>query len=200
MKTSTSLIAALIVLSTPAFAQFSFDPAVGACVNAAGERGVNAGTGACGDYRSRDLAGADFASTDLRGARFDGATLRNANFKGASLEGASFQGADLTGAVLTGARLDRALFSQARLVGAHLEYATLTGASLSNADVRNACLYRASFQGADLRAAQFSRTRSLVSNARWSQAVVLSDTLPFDAAELAREQLDVRPAELIVAR
>jgi uncharacterized protein YjbI with pentapeptide repeats len=108
--------------------------------------------------------------------------------------------ADLGKAVLTGAHLEGAVLSAARLVASHLEHATLTGATLDGADVRNACLYRTTFAGADLRTAQFSQQRAMLDGARWAQAVVQSDTLPFTPAELFRHQVEVRDGVRVVAR
>lgn len=195
------IVAALVVAAAPAFAQSSFryDAASGACVNVAGEHGLNV-TGTCGDFRNQNLEGVEFGSADLRGARFDGARLRGASFKGANLEGASFVGADLSAAVLTGAKLDRATLTDARMVGSHLEHAVLTGALLNGANVKNACLFGTAFQGADLRGAAFSKQRSVLEGARWAQAVVLADTLPFNASELARAQVEVRDSMKLVVR
>lgn len=185
--------ALLVVVAAPAFAQFSYDASSGACTNAAGEHGFNVGTrGPCGDLSGQTLDGENFQNWDLRGARFEGASLKKASFKGAKLDGASFVRADLTDAVMTGAQLDKASMSEARLVGAHLEHATITNASLAGANVRNACLFGTAFAGADLRTAQFSKQRSVLEGARFAQALVLIDTLPFSAAELARQQVEVR--------
>lgn len=197
----TFLIAALAVVAAPAFAaDFAYDPASGACVNAAGEQGLNTARGACADLRNQNLDGVDFGATDLRGARFDGAKLRGASFKGANLEGASFVRADLSAAVLTGAKLSHAALNDARLVGSHLEHAQLTGAVLAGANVKNACLFGTAFQGADLRGAEFSKQRAVLEGARWAQAVVLPDTLPFNASELARAQVQVRVAVELAAK
>lgn len=185
------LVAAVVAVAGSAFAQYRFDPSTGACVNAAGERGLNVGVrGPCGDFSNQNLEGERFAG-DFRGARFDGATLKGASFRSALLSKASFVGADLTGAVLTGARLDGATLTQARLVKAHLEYAQFTGASLEGADLRNACLYHAVFSGADLRMAVFSKQKCMLEGARWENARVLADTLPFDSNELATRRVTV---------
>ncbi|MBL8917220.1 MAG: pentapeptide repeat-containing protein [Archangium sp.] len=192
----------VVVVAAPSFAsEFTFDAASGACVNAAGETGLNTNTrGVCADLRNQNLEGADFSAADLRGARFDGARLRGASFKGAQLNGANFAGADLSAAVLTGAKLDRATLTDARLVGSHLEHAVLTGALMNGANVKNACLFGTAFQGADLRGAAFSKQRSVLEGARWAQAVVLADTLPFNASELARAQIEVRASMTLVVR
>ncbi len=194
---------AVVVAAMPAFAQFTFDAQTNACVDAHGQFGLNPGArGPCGDLRGLDLDGADLSSRDLRGAHFDGASLKGASLMHSNLRGASFERADLTRAVLTGAKLERASLAGTRLVAAHLEHAVLTQAVLSGADVRNACLFRTAFGGADLRNAQFSRQRSLLSGARWSGAVVTSDTLPFDAQEQAALELQVQaPVDMtVVAR
>lgn len=185
------LVAAVFAVAGSAFAQFRFDPSTGACVNAAGERGLNVGVrGPCGDLSNQNLEDEHFAG-DFRGARFDGAKLKGTSFRSAQLSKASFVGADLTGAVLTSATLDGAVLTQARLVGAHLDYAQLTGASLAGADLRNAYVHRAVFSGADLRTAVFSKTKCLLGGARWENARVLADTLPFDSNELATRRVTV---------
>lgn len=186
-------VAAVVAVAAPAFAQsFHFDPWSGACVNAAGERGLNTGVrGPCGDFGGQDLAGASFEGLDLRGARFDGAKLSGASFKGSTLTQASFTGADLSEAVLTGAKVEGAVFTKARMVRVHLEHALLAGAQLDGADLRNACLFRAEFTGADLRTATFSKNKLVLGGARWFGARVLADTLPFTTEELASRSLAV---------
>lgn len=185
------LVAAVVAVAAPAFAQFHFDASSGTCVNATGQRGLNVGVrGECADFSNQNLEGQRFAG-DFRGARFDGAKLRGASFQSAQLTNASFVNADLSGAVLTGAKLEGAALGQARLVGAHLEHAKLTGASLDGADVRNACLFRTAFAGADLRTTVFSKQKFMLEGAMWDNARVSADTLPFDSTELAARHVTV---------
>lgn len=198
MQTSRLAVAAAAVLSTSAFAQFSFDEDTGLCRDAAGRPGLNVGKrGPCADLRGAKLDGASFDDADLRGARFDGASLEQASFFRANLRGASFAGADLSKAVLTGAKLEHARFDQSRLFGAHLEHASLADATLGGADLRQACLFRTSFLRADLRHARFSQAKAMLQGARWAQALVEHDTLPYDANELAA--IEVQVSRVVVA-
>ena len=189
------------VVASPAFAQFSFNAADGACVDATGQVGLNAGVrGPCGDLRGSNLEGANLTRLDLRGARLDGANLKGATLQGANLRGATLDHADLSRAVLTGATLVRASLVNAKLVGAHLEQAMLKHAVLSGADVRNACLFAASFEGADLRTAIFSHNRMMLDGARFTRALVGADTLPFDAQELAALDVELEVASVELTR
>lgn len=199
MNALRSVIAAAVaVVAAPAFAQFSFEPSSGRCVDAEGRPGLNAGVrGPCGDLRGVDLEGANLSRLDLSGARLDGAKLKGASLQGANLRGASLENADLSKAVLSGAKLDGASLAGARLVGAHLEHAVFTRALLGAADLRNACVFRTDFGGADLRTALFSRNRAMVEGARFSRALVGVDTLPFSAQELVTLEVEVSaPVEL----
>ena len=197
MNALNCLAAAVTLAAAPAFAQFSFDAATGACVDLDGKPGLNVGVrGPCADLRGQNLERADLNRLDLRGARLDGVKLMGASLQGADLRGASLANADLTRAVLTGAKLMGASLVNARLVAAHLEHAQLNDASLAGADVRNACLYRASFARADLRTAVFSSNRSLVQGALFAKALVGTGTLPFDATELAALDVEVEVVEL----
>lgn len=191
MNALNALFAAVVMLvAAPAAAQHSLD-ASGTCT------GLNVGVrGPCGDLRNAHLEGADLSKLDLRGARLDGAKLKGASLTGADLRGASLENADLSKAVLTGAKLNRASLAGARLVGAHLEHAVLTEATVTGADLRNACVFRTSFERADLRTAVFSKSRALVEGARFTQARVSLDTLPFDAQELASLDVQVAAVEL----
>lgn len=179
-------LATFSLLSATAFAQFSWDASTASCRNAAGERGFNVGLrGPCGDFAGQSLAGARFESLDLRGARFDGADLTGASFLHSNLTGASFREAKLTRATLRGAQVLGAHFDGANLVRVSLEQASLSGSTFAGADLRNACLFRARFDGADVRGAQFSNDRAMITNARWSAAIVSTDTLPLSSSELA---------------
>lgn len=200
MNALHALLASAVV-AAPAFAQFSFDPSSGACVDAGGRPGLNLGVrGPCGDLRGADLEGAHLARLDLRGARLDGANLKGASLLGANLRGASLDHADLSRAVLSGAKLEHASLAGARLVGAHLEHAVLTSALLVGADLRNACLFRAGFEGADLRTARFSHHRALLEGARFAKALVGVDTLPFDAQELVSLDVAVVTSQVELSR
>jgi len=65
------LVAALVAVAAPAFAQFHFDAPPGTCVHAADERGLNVGIrGDCSDFANGNLTGQALC-VHFRRARLD---------------------------------------------------------------------------------------------------------------------------------
>lgn len=142
-----ALLACLLALTTPAFAQA---PAAtsGPVTNqaerdATAERVRNGANCANCDlfqislaYRS--IAGRNFAGARIRQADLSLATADRARFHGANMSLTNFFGARLSGADLSDVNLEGATLVGAYLGGARMSGAVLTGANLSGADLASA--------------------------------------------------------------
>jgi uncharacterized protein YjbI with pentapeptide repeats len=154
-----ALLACLLALTTPAFAQAP--AATGGPITNQAERDAIAarvrGGASCANcdlfqislaYQSiagRNFSGARIRQADLSlatadRARFRGANMSLTNFFGARLSGADMSDANLEGATLVGAYLGGARMNGAALTGANLSGAELAGAAgLTQAQLNTAC-------------------------------------------------------------
>jgi uncharacterized protein YjbI with pentapeptide repeats len=154
-----ALLACLIALTTPAFAQTPIS--TGGPITNQSERDtiaarVRGGASCAGcdlfqiDLAYQTIIGRDFSGARIRQAdlsvatadrvRFHGANASLTNFFGARLGHADFSNANLDHAILVGAYLGYARFNGADLTGADLSGAELSGAQgLTQAQLNTAC-------------------------------------------------------------
>jgi uncharacterized protein YjbI with pentapeptide repeats len=142
-----ALIACLLALTTPAFAQAP--SATGGPITNQAERDTIAarvrGGASCANcdlfqislaYQS--VAGRDFSGARIRQADLSLVTADRARFHGANMSLTNFFGARLSSADLSDVNLEGATLVGAYLGGARLNGAVLTGANLSGAELNSA--------------------------------------------------------------
>ncbi len=141
-----ALIAALIALTTPAFAQVSD---TGGPITSQAERDATAtrvrGGASCAgcdlfqiDLAYQNVSGRNFAGSRIRQADLTIAIADRANFAGTNLSLTNMFGLRATRADFTGANLSGASLVGAHLGGARMNGAVLTGANLSGAELSEA--------------------------------------------------------------
>ena len=133
------LVACLLSLTTPAFAQAPGDTAGPITNQAARDATTERVRGGAACPRC-DLFQADLSYRNLQGRDFSGSRLRQADLQISTADRARFSGANLSLANLFGARFSNADFSNANLSGANLVGAYLGGARFSGAVLRDANL------------------------------------------------------------
>lgn len=140
-----ALLACLLALATPAFAQgpgVSTGPITDQATRDGLSAEVRAGRSVCANC---DLFQADLSYLDLSNHDFAGSRLRQADLSLSQADRAGFRGANLSIANLFGGRFARADFSNA-----NLSRAVLVGAYLGGARFDGAVLEEANLSGAEL--------------------------------------------------
>jgi uncharacterized protein YjbI with pentapeptide repeats len=136
-----ALLACLLALTTPAFAQVS--DTAGPITNQAERDATAARVRAGASCAACDLFQIDLAYQNIAGRNFAGARIRQADLTIAIADRANFAGANLSLTNMFGMRATRANFTGANLsgasmVGAHLGGARLSGAALTGANASGA--------------------------------------------------------------
>lgn len=142
-----ALIACLIALTTPAFAQAPSDTG-GPITNQQERDGIAArvrGGASCArcdlfqiDLSYQNIGGRDFSGARIRQAELSLAQADRTHFHGANMSLANLFGARMTGADLTDVNLSHATLVGSYLGGARMSGAVLTGANLSGAEAEDA--------------------------------------------------------------
>lgn len=142
-----ALIACLVALTTPAFAQAPADTG-GPITNQTERDGIAArvrGGASCArcdlfqiDLSYQNIGGRDFSGARIRQAELSLTQADRTRFHGANLSLANLFGARMTGADLTDTNLSHATLVGSYLGGARFNGAVLTGANLSGAEAEDA--------------------------------------------------------------
>ena len=142
-----ALIACLLALTTPAFAQAP-SATGGPITNQAERDGIAERVRGGASCANCDLFQISLAYQSVAGRNFDGARIRQADFSLATADRTRFHGANMSLTNFFGARL-----TSADLTETNLEGTTFVGAYLGGARMSGAVLSGANFSGAEMASA-----------------------------------------------